>query len=284
MRYRFMRFPDGKEKAVTLSYDDGKSQDKNLSDIITSHGLKCTFNLVGDGLKMSNTLNADEVKEYILGRGHEIAVHGYFHRAEGSLRPIEGIREVLDNRLELEKKYGIIIRGMAYPDSGVNLMSNGATYESVKNYLSELDIAYARTTKKSEGFYLPEDWHRWNPTAHHNDPKLMELIDEFLKINLSDSYVASRMPRLLYIWGHSYEFHSDNNWDRLEEICSRLSHKEDIWYATNMEIYEYTQAYNSLIYSADGSIIYNPTLYTVWFNIDGITTSISPGETKKLSN
>jgi len=37
----------------------------------------------------------------------------------------------------------------------------------------------------------------------------------------------------------------------------------DFWYATNMEIYEYVQAYKSLVYSADGKIVYNPTLLDI---------------------
>ncbi len=279
MRYRFMRFPDGKAKAVTLSYDDACVQDKRFSDVITSYGMKCTFNLMSDELKVGKGLTKEEVNEYILSRGHEVAVHGYLHRAEGSLRPIEGIRDVLDCRMELERKYGRIIRGMAYPDNGVSIMSNGASYASVKNYLTELDIAYARTGGNHNRFYLPEDWHKWEPNAHHNNPKLMEYIDEFLKIDLSSEYHALRMPRLFYMWGHSYEFDTDNNWERLDDICLRLSGKEDVWYATNIEIYDYVKAYESLVYSADGSAIYNPTLYTLWFDTDGELGSIKPGET-----
>ena len=44
-RYQFLRFPDGKNRAFTMSYDDGCVEDKRLSDIITPYGLKCTFNL-----------------------------------------------------------------------------------------------------------------------------------------------------------------------------------------------------------------------------------------------
>ena len=33
MSMRFMRFKDGREKALTLSYDDGVDQDKRLVEI-----------------------------------------------------------------------------------------------------------------------------------------------------------------------------------------------------------------------------------------------------------
>ena len=36
----FMRFPGGKSKALTLSYDDGVAQDIRLIEIMKKHGLK----------------------------------------------------------------------------------------------------------------------------------------------------------------------------------------------------------------------------------------------------
>ncbi len=274
-RYIFMRFPEGREKAVTFSYDDGCPEDIRTADTLAKYGLKGTFNFNGDP-----HVTDEEVHKYILDNGHEIAVHGMYHRAEGMLRPIQGIRDVLDCRLCLEKKYDTIIRGMAYPDSGIARFYNGASYENVKQYLKDLDIAYARTLGGDNNrFELPTDWYAWMPTAHHNNPNIKEYIREFLEIHVNESYDARRHPRLFYIWGHSYEFAHNNNWELLSEICEALSGKENIWYATNMEIYEYTEAYHALIYSADGTKIYNPTLITLWMNIDGVTYKITPGAT-----
>ena len=45
MRYQFLRFPGGKDKAVTLSYDDGCSSDVRFSKVISDAGLKCIFNI-----------------------------------------------------------------------------------------------------------------------------------------------------------------------------------------------------------------------------------------------
>ena len=140
MRYQFLRFPGGKGKAVTFSYDDGVRQDLKFSDVLEKYKIKATFNLNSENLRGSNGLTKDEIQEYILNRGHEIAVHGSYHRAEGTLRPIEGIQDVLNCRLELEERFGLIIRGMAYPDTGIAYFTNGAKYENIKNYLKELDI------------------------------------------------------------------------------------------------------------------------------------------------
>ncbi len=284
MRYVFMRFPGGKDKAVTLSYDDGCRQDIRFSDVITPRGLKCTFNLNGDDHKKGRGLTPDEVVTYILDRGHEVAVHGYYHRAEGSLRPIEGIRDVLDCRLELEKKFNRIIRGMAYPDVGIRVFHNQANYETIKQYLQNLDIAYCRTLGGyNDSFLMPTDWHCWVPTTNHSNPDAMDYIDKFLNLDISPlSYCACRYPRLFYMWGHSYEFDEGNGWERLDALCDKLAGHEDIWYATNMEIYEYTQAYHRLVYSADGKTVFNPTLFTVWLDVDGVVHSVASGETLNL--
>ena len=281
MRYQFLRFPNGKAKAVTLSYDDGCADDIRFSDTITKAGFKCTFNL---NTVVNQALSTEQIKEKFLDRGHEIAVHGAYHIAPGNVRSIVGIRDVLDCRLALEERFGIIVRGMAYPDTGITRFANNASYENIKQYLTDLGIVYSRTLAgDNNSFSLPTDWHAWMPTAHHNNPDIMAYIDEFVNIDTSvNAYCARRTPRLFYIWGHAYEFERNNNWEHLDEICDKLGGHDDIWYATNIEIYEYVNAYNSLVYSADGTIIKNPTLFEIWFDIDGQEYKIMPGETLKI--
>ena len=41
----FLRFPEGKLKAMTLSYDDGVEQDERLIGNMRANGLRGTFNL-----------------------------------------------------------------------------------------------------------------------------------------------------------------------------------------------------------------------------------------------
>ena len=43
----YMQFPGGKQRALTLSYDDGVQQDIRLIEILDKHGIKCTFNING---------------------------------------------------------------------------------------------------------------------------------------------------------------------------------------------------------------------------------------------
>lgn len=289
MRSVFMRYPGGLAKAVTFSYDDGGMQDKRLSDLFTRYGLRATFNhnsrhLRADIFKTA-VFTPEEIEEYIFSRGHELAIHGELHRPNGNLRPIEGIRDVLNCRLELEAITGRIIRGFAYPDTGITLMGNGGSYAAVKQYLIELDIAYARTLGgDNDSFMLPSDFHAWMPTAHHDNPNLPAYIDKFLSLELAfgKCYHARRHPRLLYIWGHSYEFDRNNNWDYMEDLCRRLSGHEDIFYATNIEICEYVEAYHRLVFSADGKRVKNPTATDIFIDVDGRVLCIKAGGTAVL--
>lgn len=285
MRYRFLRFPGGKSKAVTFSYDDGCKQDLKTIQILDRYGMKGTFNLNSYKMRGSSGLSEAEVKEKVLAKGHEIALHGANHEAAGVVRPIEGIQDVLENRLELEERYDCIVRGMAYPDCGVTLFENGTTYQDVKSYLSQLDIVYSRTARgDNNSFALPTDWLAWVPTAHHNHPEIFDWIDQFVKLDLSMKASASRRGgKLFYVWGHSYEFDNDQNWDRLETICQKFSVCDDIWYATNMEIYEYVTAYHSLVFSANRKRVYNPTLLKIWFDVDGVCYVIEPGQTLTIA-
>ena len=283
MSYRFIRFPNGKCKAVTFSYDDGCLQDKKLADILNAHNMKCTFNINSSRLVRGDGLSAQDCKD-LISQGHEIAVHGKNHVACGIASAVEGIRDVLSCREELECALECIIRGMAYPDTGITQFANGTDYATVKRYLADLGIVYARTLGgDNDRFALPSDWHAWMPTAHHNNPQIADYIDRFVAIDLSEHYWADRQARLFYLWGHAYEFEHDKNWDHLENICNRLGNREDTWYSTNMEIYLYIQAYRSLVWSADGKTVYNPTLQEIWFEVDKRLYSVRSGETLHLS-
>ncbi len=276
MKYNFLRFPGGKTKALTLSYDDGCRQDLRFSDIVTKYGIKCTFNMTrGEG-----AFTVEEAREHFLDKGHEIAVHGYCHRAEGQIRPVEGIIDVLDCRRELEEKYDRIVRGMAYPDSGITAWASTTSYDRIRSYLKDLGIVYSRTLGgDNDRFALPTDWYAWMPSAHHDNPKLDEYIEKFISRDLNTGYCSSRAPWLFYIWGHSFEFdNKEGGWEHAEDFCKKLSGRPDVWYATNIEIYDYVKAYESLKTSYDKKIIHNPSSCDVWFDKDGEIYLVKAGE------
>ena len=108
--------------------------------------------------------------------------------------------------------------------------------------------------------------------------RILELAEEFLN-GEPKKYFWANTPKLFYLWGHSFEFDKFNNWDRIEKICDAISGKDDVWYANNIEIYEYTKAYESLVWAADMRRVHNPSAKKIWFKLNGKIYSIAPDET-----
>lgn len=273
-----MRFPDGRKKALTFSYDDGVKQDGRLIEILNAHGMKGTFNINGNRFAPEEQADNPDYNCYskqtalrIYTEPHEVALHSFTHPFLESLPSGTCSYEVVSDRLALENLFGKIVRGMAYP--------MGTYSDMVVDVLKACGVVYSRTIKATEKFDLPTDFLRWNPTCHHNHPRLMELADEFLNKNVR------HYSQLFYLWGHSYEFRNNNNWNIIEDFTDKMAGKEDtIWYATNMEIYEYITDYKRLVWSADGLIVNNPTARTLWFERNHVLFSIKPGETMRVDH
>ncbi|MEG1427154.1 MAG: polysaccharide deacetylase family protein [Oscillospiraceae bacterium] len=220
---------NGKMKAVTFSYDDGVISDEKLLGIINKYHLKCTFNLnsglIGkaDSWKYKDFVATRPGVEHLkhLYAGHEIAIHGTRHIHPLNLSRKELTDEFKVDKQQLEEIFGTSMTGMAY--------AFGEYDDVLKNFLRENGVKYGRTTRSTHCFQRQEDLLAFNPTCHHNDEKIFDLIDNFLNSNLSE-------PQLFYIWGHSYEFDGDHNWEHLEEICKRLSGHDDVFYGTNQEV------------------------------------------------
>lgn len=285
MRYRFIRFPEGKFKALTLSYDDGCLYDTKLVEIANKYGLKVTLNINSNMIAENENewhLTAKKIKEITESGGHEIAVHGANHIALAKATLVDGINDVLECRKSLERTFGGIIRGMAYADSGIRVSTSGVSKDEIKNYLKSLGIAYARTLGgDNDSFQLLTDFYEWMPTAHHENPNLINYLDKFLNSEMPE-YIASRTPLLFYLWGHSFEFNANNNWDLLEDFCQKAGAHDDIWYATNIEIFDYINAYRKLQFNVDNTVVYNPTTTDIWFEIDGKTVCVKSNQMKSL--
>ena len=110
--------------------------------------------------------------------------------------------------------------------------------------------------------------------------RIAEGAEIFGSLNFYD--YAQQEKILFYLWGHSYEFDNDGNWQLIEDFCAFIGGREDVWYATNGEIYEYVQAYNSLQYSADGHLVKNPTSVDVYIHYFGKPYIIPAGKTVLL--
>ena len=271
-----MRFPEGKEKAFTMSYDDGVAQDIRLAEIMKKNGLHGTFNInagliaAEDAQGGAGKMSAAQIKALYSDPSFEVAVHGYTHPSLAELSADEIIREVMQDKQKIEEMFGVVVRGMAYP--------YGCYNETVIACLRLCGIAYSRTTVSTENYQLPEDWLRLPATCHHNCARLNELGDAFIAWKMC----PSDAPQMFYLWGHSYEFDTHNNWDVIEKFAEKIGGHDDIWYATNIEICDYVDAFRRLHISTDGRIIENPTSSPLWFTYKDNTFRIDPGAQIKL--
>ena len=271
---KYLRFPSFKQKAVTFSYDDGVIYDKTLIEKMVRYGFKGTFNLnsgmIGTG--KNKRLDWDEALKLYLDNQMEVAIHGENHYFPNAIAPSVAMKEFYSDRACLEEKTGGIVRGMAY--------AHGRFNDDVISILKLLGVVYGRTVYSTHSFDLPTDWLKWNPTCHHTDPELNNILSRFLSAEPNWSYLKN--PLLLYVWGHSYEFNNDNNWELFDKIGETIGGRDDVYYATNIEIYEYVKAYESLIFSADCSIIKNPTDKDVYMLLGGREILVKANETIKI--
>lgn len=276
MNYRFLKFPGFKTKALTLSYDDGVRFDKRLTEILDAYGLKCTFNINSELFAEKEgewRLTEKAAKALYSGGAHEVAVHGAKHLSLTEVSDAAALREILTDKENLEKLFGVIITGMAY--------ANGSCDERTATLCAQCGIKYARTTVSTGKFDIPQNWLLMPATCHHNDPRLGELTDKFLSDG-RHPYFWANPPKLFYLWGHSYEYNDNDNWSVIEAFAKKTGRRDDIYYATNGELYSYVKAFDSLITSADGMLVHNPTCTDVYMDYYDKDVLIGAGKTVSL--
>lgn len=266
-----MRFvyPEGKRKALTFSYDDGQCFDKRLAELLRSHGMKGTFHLNSGRLGVERGrdvyVKPEEVKEVYAG--HEVACHGVEHRNPPTITGGQLVLEIQEDRKALEKLTGGLVQGLSY--------AYGNYTQETKEIVRALGIKYSRTIQETKMFWAPADFLEWHPTCHHGND-LLALGESFL--NVPGFY---ELP-VMYVWGHSFEFGWSGDWSVIETFADRMAGREDIWYATNLEICEYIQATRQQEFSADGTAMRNPTAVSVWVNTGRDVIEVKSGEIRVI--
>ena len=259
-------YPQGKYKALTMSYDDGRNADKRLVNLFNRNGIRGTFHINSGIIGQQDRVDKDELA--LLYRGHEISAHTLTHPTIARIPKELLVHEVMEDRKNLERIAGYTVRGMSYP--------NGSYNREIKEMLPFLGIEYARVVETSGDFGMPDDWLEWRATCHHKQ-ELMRHAEALVKLN------QPKRLHLMYVWGHSYEFDNDNNWQLMEEFCQFIGRREEIWYATNIEIVDYVKAYRQLRFSAACDFVYNPSSLSIWLTVNNQIVEIPGGSTVSFS-
>ena len=281
-----LQFPGGKDKAFTISYDDGVRSDLRLVDLMRQYGIRGTFNVNSEVFLSAEERNkkrthpvmdAEELRAFYQNNRDlvEIAAHGATHGYFPWIAQDAAAWDLISDRKCIEDLLGVPCRGFAYP--------YGQTDDKTVEALRVCGFRYARTTPRTHKFNLPADPFRWDCTAKHTDPALMADARAF--VDLPRRY--GKTPYLFSVWGHSYEFDDDDNWNVIEELFAFMGGREDIWYCTNIEFFTYMEAYRRLEFFADQSKVYNPTSTTVELLVyfsskDWRPVKVLPGEIADL--
>jgi peptidoglycan-N-acetylglucosamine deacetylase len=260
-------WPEGKAGAFTTSYDDGVKEDRRLVSVLNRFGIRGTWNLnssrVAEAAEQNGPVALPELRT--LYAGHEVAAHGFTHPRLERIPEERMLLELCEDRRRLEAGTGYPVKGMSLPFG---------TYDRrVLAMLSRCGIVHCRTTRASSSFGLPADFLEWHPTCHHN-ADLAGLWQQFSACKDAD--------KLFYLWGHSYEFDRQNNWEIIERFAETVGAAREagwLWCATNMEICEYVTAWRELWCSLDGRSFRNTRGVPVWFTVARKLLKVAPGET-----
>ena len=217
-------YPDGKYKALIMSYDDGLDDDIALAQLFDRYGIIGTFHLNSgllDTRAIWNEGKPNEILQTYLSKdtlvhvfkNHEIAVHGTYHKALVGLSDKEILEEInvdIENLTILSDRK---ISSMAY--------AFGSTNDHVAEVIGTTPLTNARTTKSSYNFDLPEDYYLWNPTCH--DSEALEYLEAYISLD-------SPSLSLFHVWGHSWEFRDTLRNQNISKFCSEIGLRDDIWY------------------------------------------------------
>ncbi len=262
-RVEICKFPGGKKMAFTTSWDDGTVEDRRLVQFINEVGIKGTFNLNSGTLGKEKKLQADEVAS--LYAGHEVAIHTVSHPRLDKLDPVQAAYEILDDKRALEDLVGYPVRGMALPF--------GITSPKVSEVIRSLGIVYCRTVGTADVCFPPADPINWQATMHmfHTNPPLVERFEE-----------ARRQPKrdVFFVWGHSFEFaRQRDRWDEMETLFRPVAGQSDVWYCTNIELFDYEAARQRVAIAANRRTAFNPSALTVTLSVDGKLMDVPGGKT-----
>lgn len=278
-----MLFPEGRSKALILSYDDGTIYDRKLVNLMNQYHLIGTFHLNSNKLGSDNHfnyLNKEEINSLYLG--HEVSVHSANHPNLPSQSKIDVISEIVEDRKELERLVGYPVRGMAYPF--------GNTDDDVIKAMDGLGIEYARTVGDTYNFEIPKDFLRWHPTMHQfakafwepNQPeKDAQEMAHFNKV-ITD-FIDTKELAVLDIWGHSWEMGADENkWKETEKFFKSLSNNPTIYYTTQIALVDYINAFRNLKFSVNKKLVLNGSSIDVYLKKETKIYKISAGTTVTL--
>lgn len=246
-----LRFPEGRTKALSLSYDDGSEHDRRLVALLDAYGLAATFHLTSSTLGAPHRVGRGEVAR--LYARHEVACHGATHTSLTELDDDAVRRELCDDRAALEDLTGRPVRGLAYPF--------GHHDARIEALAAAVGFAYGRGITDSHDFALPAEPMRLTTSCHHNEAMM-----------LGRQLLASDGPDLKWmrVRGHSFELDGflsadpAKDWQYMAAFCRMMGGDPSIWHAPLLAVLDYLAAAQHVRLTPPGHILTNGSPLAVW--------------------
>lgn len=260
-------YPGFIKKALVMSYDDGNTSDERLVKIFNDNGIKGTFNVYK---------SASEYKTRYAG--HEIQAHSSMYMginektaaalSQSVASSEDCIAEIAAAKVRVESLGGDCT-GFVWPYGVPDEPRKSELMPSIKD-----NYKWARPVSTTGKFDIPKDWYNWEATCTQN----MLAADSENKL-INDFLSSSDSLKLMYVWGHSYEFDSEKNavtWEYIESFCKKLGARSDVWKSGAGQFYDYVTAARQ-IYCEDG-VLHNPTNTDVYVKFGGKNIIVKKGE------
>lgn len=262
-----MLFPEGKSKALILSYDDGQVYDTRLVQLMNKYKLIGSFYLNSNLLGTEDCLKKEAIKT--LFKGHEVGIHTANHPNLIVLSKTAILREIAEDQIELERLTGNSICGMAYPFGNYN--------DTIIDAVKGLGLEYARTIDSRYDFKIPENVLKWNPTIHqfanaYSEPNTPENDKKELTLfyQIINNFLETKEVALCNIWGHSWEIGEDPcKWDETEHFFKMISNNSAILYSKQIDMAAYVGAFRNLKLSVDKNTITNQSSIPIFIRVNG---------------
>jgi len=266
-------YPQGKEKALVLTYDDGVLQDVRLVLLLNRYGLKGTFNLNSRLMEQEFVWQHEKIGAVKrlpmqivkhLYDGHEVASHSCTHPdLQGMSR--EGLLwELGHDKYALEQVFGRPVLGFGVPFDYYDDVIGGIC--------RELGFVYARGSEETRSYGPVWEPFRQNAGLFHLSEGLETFVQGFLDTR---EELATCM-----IVGHSYDLDAENLWKTMEELFALLSRRDEVLSMTHLEYVEYLTAMAQA--EITETEICNHSGKHLWFAVDGAVREVPPGAVLKV--
>ncbi len=234
----FPQFPQGKERAVLTSWDDGKPEDLRCAEILTKHGYKPTFMLNGNSpaLKFMDKLEAI---------GAEIGSHGSSHIALNTMTPEGALENMASMRLMLENQLGHPVIAFSYPNGYFPAQSEDGDYVLQAVRKAGYWIGRSQLTRRQTIEDIDEPlvmrsnglWGSGNKALVADWPKFLE-----------------QEGGVFYLKGHSWQIgKSEAGWQKFDDFVAQFAGEPSAWYPSNNEFALWLWAQDNIDLSIESS-------------------------------